>query len=205
MKSRKRMAFLMIILLISGMTGCTQKGEEEETKAESSQGNAEHASVSTVTLTEGKYSEEKLNDVWEEDHAVYLNFKGDEISVEEGNNSETGESGAGKNSSLIGSNKDYVDIEGSVVTITGEGTYVLSGTLEDGQIIVDAKKDETVRLVLDGVKVTCASSSPLYSKGGNVIVTLAESTENTFVDAEDYQYENEGEDEPDSAVFPKMI
>lgn len=98
---------------------------------------------------------------------------------------------------------DYIEIEGSRVTITGEGTYVLSGTLEDGQIIVDAKKEETVRLVLDGVSVTCGTSSPFYSKGGNVIMILAEGTENTFADAEDYQHENEGDDEPDAAVFSK--
>lgn len=185
------------------MTGCTQKAETKEADAGSSPDNAGHASVSTVTLTEGKYSEDKLDDTWEEDNAVYLSLEGDRISAKEGRDTESGDSVSEENASASGGGMDYIEIEGSRVTITGEGTYVLSGTLEDGQIIVDAKKEETVRLVLDGVSVTCGTSSPFYSKGGNVIVILAEGTENTFADAEDYQYENEGDDEPDAAVFSK--
>lgn len=203
MKNKKRLALLTGLLLISSMTGCTQKAETKEADAGSSLDNAGHASVSTVTLTEGKYSEDKLDDTWEEDNAVYLSLEGDRISAEEGRDTESGDSVSEENASAAGGGMDYIEIEGSRVTITGEGTYVLSGTLEDGQIIVDAKKEETVRLVLDGVSVTCGTSSPFYSKGGNVIVILAEGTENTFADAEDYQYENEGDDEPDAAVFSK--
>lgn len=203
MKNKKRLALLTGLLLISSMTGCTQKAETKEADAGSSPDNAGHASVSTVTLTEGKYSEDKLDDTWEEDNAVYLSLEGDRISAEEGRDTESGDSVSEENASASGGGMDYIEIEGSRVTITGEGTYVLSGTLEDGQIIVDAKKEETVRLVLDGVSVTCGTSSPFYSKGGNVIVILAEGTENTFADAEDYQYENEGDDEPDAAVFSK--
>lgn len=203
MKNKKRLALLTGLLLISSMTGCTQKAETKEADAGSSPDNAGHASVSTVTLTEGKYSEDKLDDTWEEDNAVYLSLEGDRISAKEGRDTESGDSVSEENASASGGGMDYIEIEGSRVTITGEGTYVLSGTLEDGQIIVDAKKEETVRLVLDGVSVTCGTSSPFYSKGGNVIVILAEGTENTFADAEDYQYENEGDDEPDAAVFSK--
>lgn len=203
MKNRNRLVLLTSLLLISSMTGCTQKVEMKETDAGSGQDDAGHASVSTVTLTEGKYSEDKLDDTWDEDNAVYLNLKGDRISVEERRDTEAGDSVSDDDSSLAGDGMDHIEVEGSVVTITGEGTYVLSGTLEDGQIIVDAEKDETVRLVLDGVSVVCGYSSPLYSKGGNVIVILAEGTENTFADAEDYQYENEGDDEPDAAIFSK--
>lgn len=203
MKNKKRLALLTGLLLISSMTGCTQKAETKEADAGSSPDNAGHASVSTVTLTEGKYSEDKLDDTWEEDNAVYLSLEGDRISAKEGRDTESGDSVSEENASAAGGGMDYIEIEGSRVTITGEGTYVLSGTLEDGQIIVDAKKEETVRLVLDGVSVTCGTSSPFYSKGGNVIVILAEGTENTFADAEDYQYENEGDDEPDAAVFSK--
>ena len=39
---------------------------------------------------------------------------------------------------------------------------MFSGELEDGQIIVDADKDDVVRLVLNGVSVAGKSSAPLY-------------------------------------------
>lgn len=206
MKDKKSVRVLTSIILICSLAGClagcNQNGEVKATDTGSSQDDAGHASVSTVTLTEGKYSEEKLNDTWEEDDAVYLKLKSDKISVEEGKNLASEESVTGKDTPLL-EGKDYVEAEGSVVTITGEGTYVFSGTLEEGQIVIDAEKEDVIRLVLNGVSVTCGSSSPLYSKGGNVIVTLAEGTENTFVDAKDYQYENEGDDEPDAAIFAK--
>ena len=43
---------------------------------------------------------------------------------------------------------DSVNISGSVVTITNEGTYILSGTLNDGMIIVTVDDTEKVQFVL---------------------------------------------------------
>ena len=34
------------------------------------------------------------------------------------------------------------------------GTYVLSGTLSDGQIVVDSEDKDSVRLVLNGAEIT---------------------------------------------------
>ena len=69
---------------------------------------------------------------------------------------------------------------------------MFSGTLADGQIIVDADKEETVRLVFQGVEITCSDSAPVYSKGGNVVITLAEGTENVITDGMEYVYEEYG-------------
>ena len=57
-----------------------------------------------------------------------------------------------------------VSVSGNCVTITSPGTYVLTGTLEEGQLIVDAGKEDVVRLVLNGVSMHCSTSSPLYAK-----------------------------------------
>ena len=38
-----------------------------------------------------------------------------------------------------------VKADGSTITITEEGVYIVSGTLEDGQIIVDASDSDKVR------------------------------------------------------------
>ena len=73
-----------------------------------------------------------------------------------------------------------VKISGSTVTITGDGTYVLRGTLDNGMIIVDAD-DEKVQIVLDGAHITSAASAPLYVRQADkVVVTLAEGSENTL-------------------------
>ena len=48
---------------------------------------------------------------------------------------------------------------GSTVTITAEGVYVLSGTWENGQIIVEAEKKQDLQLVLNGVEIHCGDSA----------------------------------------------
>lgn len=53
--------------------------------------------------------------------------------------------------------------EENTLTISEAGTYLLSGSFE-GQLVVDADKDDTVRLVLNGMFFTCADSAPVYVK-----------------------------------------
>lgn len=59
------------------------------------------------------------------------------------------------------------------VTITEAGVYQITGSLSDGQIIVDADKNADVELILDNVQITSASSAPIYvCKAGSVTITL---------------------------------
>ena len=75
---------------------------------------------------------------------------------------------------------NLVKIEGSTITINSEGVYILKGTLENGQIIVDADQSK-VQLVLSGASVTCQSSVAVYVKQADkVFLTLDENTENTL-------------------------
>ncbi len=79
------------------------------------------------------------------------------------------------------SDSDRVRVSGSVVTITGAGTYILSGTLDNGSIIVDAAKEDKVQLVLDGVSINADSFAAVYViQADKVFVTLAEGTENSL-------------------------
>ena len=65
------------------------------------------------------------------------------------------------------------------VTITSEGVYILSGTLADGTITVNAGKDDKVQLVLNGLNITSSSSAAiLVENADKVFVTLAPGTEN---------------------------
>ena len=96
------------------------------------------------------------------------------------------------------------DVSGAKLTIRSAGTYVVSGTLADGQIVIDAGKDDIVRLVLDNANLYCSTSAPLYAKqAGKLIVSLPDGTKNVLSDAASYVYETEGEDEPNAALFSK--
>lgn len=74
-----------------------------------------------------------------------------------------------------------VVIDGSTVTISKEGDYILSGTLSDGMIIVDVDKSEKVQIVLNGVNLNSDTSAAIYvKKADKVFVTLADGTVNTL-------------------------
>lgn len=79
-----------------------------------------------------------------------------------------------------------VSISDNTITITDEGTYLLTGSLSDGQVIVNAD-DKKVQLVLDSVDINCDTSSALYVKAADkVFVTLASDSENTLSNTNDF-------------------
>lgn len=74
-----------------------------------------------------------------------------------------------------------VQISGGIVTVTAEGTYMLSGSLTDGMLIVDAGDKDKVQLVLNGAGILSGSSAALYIRNADkVFVTLADGTENSL-------------------------
>ena len=77
--------------------------------------------------------------------------------------------------------------DGSTITITEEGVYIVSGTLEDGQIIVDASDSDKVQIVLDGVNINCETNAVIYVREADkVFITLAENSSNTLGGGNEY-------------------
>ena len=182
MKYKKVVVLLAVATL--GIAGCGKGNDTAGTKSTSTEtvtlSSSGHATVSTVNLTEGKYSEEKLDASWDEKSAVKITLNGDSVTADDKN----------------------VEVDGSKVTITGAGTYILSGTLSDGQIVVDSDDKDSVRLVLNGAEITCSNSSAIWVKDGDTIITLADGTENTLTDGAEYTTDSE-DDEPKAAVYAK--
>ncbi len=99
------------------------------------------------------------------------------------------------------SNGSGVSINNATVTISKEGCYLISGELEDGQIIVDAGDSDKVQLVLDNASIHCSTGSAILVRNAdNVKVTLAADSENELSDGTEYQTDN---DNPDAALFSK--
>ena len=98
---------------------------------------------------------------------------------------------------------DSVKITGSTVTITEEATYILSGELSDGMIVVDAGDTAKLQLVLNGVHVTSKTSAALYIlEADKVFVTLAEGTTNTLANAGSFTAIDDNN--IDAALFSKQ-
>lgn len=93
--------------------------------------------------------------------------------------------------------------KGSVLTIDTEGTYILSGALSDGQIVIDTPDDKKVQLVLDGVTLASSDSAPLLIKESDkVFITLADGSSNTLTGPSSYSDAAE-EDNIDGVIFSK--
>ena len=106
--------------------------------------------------------------------------------------------------STINVSGNSVTVDNNKITITNGGTYVITGTSSDAQIIVDSASEENVYLVLNNANLTCSNSAPIYVKSAkNAIVVLPDGTENTITDSETYTLEDSTTDEPNAAIFSK--
>ena len=160
--------FCATALSMTAVAGCTGTksstgnvvSSETEVNAEETSAQSEAGSFSSADM----FTERDLAGTYEESGAVYVTLSDDGI---------TGET-------------DGVAINGQTVTITAEGTYIFSGTLSEGQIVVDADKAK-VQIVFDNVDITCASSAAVYVKNAEkVFVTLAEGSQNTLRNTDEY-------------------
>ncbi len=97
--------------------------------------------------------------------------------------------------------------DGGSVTVTSGGTYIIKGTLSDGQITVNAPKEE-VTLVLQNARITCSYQSAIYVyKSKSCMIYLPQSTQSTLSDGKNYtftgEYDSSEDEEPDAALFSK--
>ena len=160
--------FCATALSMTAVAGCTGTksstgnvvSSETEVNAEETVAQSETGTFSSADM----FTERDLAGTYEESGAVYVTLSDDGI---------TGET-------------DGVVIKGQTVTITAEGTYIFSGTLSEGQIVVDADNAK-VQIVFDNVDITCASSAAVYVKSAEkVFVTLAEGSQNTLRNTDEY-------------------
>lgn len=95
-----------------------------------------------------------------------------------------------------------LDKQSGDVEITKAGTYILTGTLSNSSILINASKEDTVRLVLDNANITSSSFAAIYSsQAKKVIISLPEGTSNAIEDASTYT--KTVEDDVTSAIFIK--
>jgi len=128
------------------------------------------------------YSSEDIDASWDAAKANYISLKGSSASFE----------GTG------------AIVRDGVITIALPGVYVISGSWDDGQIIVDLESKGTVRLVLNGVNMSNSDSAPIFVKNAqNTIITLQEGTENIVSDGAQYVYASSSVDEPSAAIYSK--
>ena len=77
---------------------------------------------------------------------------------------------------ITASSTDGVEIDGTALTITDAGTYVLSGSCADGSVTVE-KGVDGVTLVLNGLTLISETTAPIVcGKGSEVAIEAAAGT-----------------------------
>lgn len=96
-----------------------------------------------------------------------------------------------------------VTVDGSIITITEAGTYMVSGTLSDGEIIVDAGDDAKVQIVLDNAEINHEDGSAILVKSADkVFLTLEADSENTLSDGGgEYTQDEEVDSTIDGVIY----
>ncbi|MBQ8821543.1 MAG: carbohydrate-binding domain-containing protein [Lachnospiraceae bacterium] len=186
MKRRVLKSVLACALTLSLLTACGgQQAEAPQDKVENGNGvapqqNNQQSTDIALQSYEDTFTERDLRQVADLDAAIYVELSEEGISID----------GRG------------AQAEGKVVTFTDEGTYVISGSLSGGQLVVDAAKEDKVQLVLEGVSVTNDSSAALYVKQADkVFVTTGAGTDNSFETTGEFV--DIDENTIDGAVFSK--
>lgn len=96
------------------------------------------------------------------------------------------------------------EVSGDVVRVTQPGTYLLSGQLSDGQVIVNSEASGKVKLVLAGVDLSCSTAAPLVVDAAEqVVVIMAEGTSNRLADTAASASDDDKTDTPTATLFSK--
>ena len=87
---------------------------------------------------------------------------------------------------------DGISVSDNFITISKGGDFEVTGTLDDGQIVIDT--EEKVKLRLSGMSLTNKNGSAVYVKNvDKAYITLTDNTENTLTDGENYTSGDENE------------
>lgn len=98
---------------------------------------------------------------------------------------------------------DGVSFANGVLTITKGGDYIISGSLSDGRIYINAADTDKVKLILNGVSVTSSDGPAIYAYSADkLVIELAAGTENTLSDSESYSLSDD-DSSPDSCIYAK--
>ena len=186
-RNKKIKAMLGAIVLTASMTvtavgcGSTSAGSTETADAvtESQTEAAEASNIDGILDSSDMFTNRDKEIGYDEESAIAINLS-DGVST---------------------ADSDSVVIDGDTITITEEGTYILSGSLTNGQIVVEAENAK-VQLVLDNADISCETSAAIYVKAADkVFITTTDGSTNTVCTSG--EFEAIDDNNIDAAIFSK--
>lgn len=181
---KKHYKIMALLICASMLMSCSNNNSTASTNPtnvtnEGSENSNVELNIKTMSQSLVEYAENDFYTEWESENLTYIKLNTASAEIE----------GAG------------AEIKGNIITIKESGTYVVSGKLSNGQIVVNSDSDEAVRLVLNNADITCLDNSPIYVKDSSkTIISLAANTENILTDGSSYEL-NDASDEQNAAIF----
>ena len=185
-------------LLLAALTGCTSAGAPVESSAaeapaetaapqESAAPSADAAADASAPADfppqtdADMFTDRDTRATYDEESAVRIELNGSSISV----------------------SSDSVQINGTTAILTEEAIYIVSGTLDDGMLVVDADEAAKLQIVLDNASITSSTSAALYVlEADKVFVTLAEGSQNALANGGSFVAIDDSD--IDGAVYSKQ-
>ena len=182
MKDKRRLFSLLLILMLL-LAGC---GDKSSTEDKNSNSNTNDEAVtenitSTIIDETNMFSDRDFKTEYDKSKCVEIQLNGTSAAC----------------------NSDTVKISGTTITLLEEATYLVSGTLDDGMIVVNTDEKSKLQIVLNNASITNSTSAALYVlEGDKVFVTLADGTSNTLANGGTFTAIDDNN--IDGAVFSKQ-
>ena len=176
---RKKTIILFLTMGALMLSGCNTKI-----------GNTTQQTTESSTTTSSSVTETDTSDMFSDRDKEVGYDESESVTISLADNSSSCES-------------DAVSITENTITIKDEGTYILSGSLSNGMVIVEAEDTDKIQIVLNGASISNDQSAALYVRSADkVFVTTASGTENTL-EHNGSSYTAIDENNIDAAIFSK--
>lgn len=183
-KAKKLLALLLASMLV--LSGCEKnsstEGNESGTSTNNTSNDTTNDEVTSTVINESEmFTDRDFETDYEESKSIAVTLSGDSISCK----------------------SDVVKVKGTTITLSEEGTYIFSGSLDDGMIVVNADDKAKLQIVLDDASITSSTSAALYIlEADKVFVTLVAGTSNTLANGGTFTAIDDNN--IDGAVFSKQ-
>lgn len=177
---KKSIILSVILSFIILLSGCGSENNEDNNSGNTESNTQNGASQQLSIDISEMFTDRDMATDYDEEKAAFITLSGNTASCE----------------------SDAVTIDNSDITITDEGTYIVSGTLTDGTIIINADDTDKIQIVLNGANISRSSYSAVYVLSADkVFITTAEGSENNLTSTGEYIQSDENN--VDAVIFSK--
>jgi hypothetical protein len=179
----------------------SQQVENTVNSSDTTDESADFADSDQVNDTEENVISENTEEISIEESGAVVEEKADNASETTENSVTISEKEVGDGDFKIVTSDGTVSKNGNTYTITSQGTYVLSGDLTDGQIVINAGDGDEVEIDLENAHISCSYDSPIYAVSADKVkIKAIEGTTNSVSDLRSYSA-GENDTEGSAAIY----